>query len=527
MNLLEFLQDLVIQGWKFWNEDNRLRYRAPKGESITSILGQLKQYKTEVLQLLQEDPDIFNVYPLSHGQRALWLLWQKAPESHAYNLSFTARICSVVDITAMEKAFEALMERHPMLRTTFSKGGKEPIGQVHQNHKLDFLQIDASNWSEDELKNKVIEVHRIPFHLEKGPIVRVRWFSLSNKEHILLASIHHIACDRWSLDIIVQELSQLYQAQLTGVDSSLPPIKYSYEDYVSWQREILSGSEGEKLWSYWEHELAGDLPILNLPTDKQRPPIKTDNGASHTFQLSAKLTEGLKKLAQTSGVTFYMLLLAAFEVLLYRYTGQKDILVGTPTSGRSKPEFAGIFGYFVDPVVIRTDLSNHPSFDSFLIQVRQKVLQALTHQDYPFALLVEKLQQHRVPNRPAIFQSSFTLQQLQQSQDVQKLFVSETQKDIDWGGMKLRPFEIPQQEGLFDLDLEILEGPSSVKGNFKYNTDLFDSETIGRMATHFHNLLLSIVENPQLCVAELPFLSKAERHKLLLLSSPKITCSGL
>lgn len=277
MNLCEFLQDLVIEGWKFWNEDNRLRYRAPNEESSFSKLAQLKQYKVEILQLLQERPDIFEIYPISYGQRALWFLWQLAPEIHAYNVSFPARICSAVDITAIKNAFEVLIERHPILRTNYLKRGTEPIQQVHQNQKLDFLQIDASTCSEGELKEKVIEAHQQHFDLEREPVMRVRWFTCSEKEHILLVTIHHIACDRWSLDILLQELPKLYEAQLTGVEIPLPPLKHSYQDYVGWQREILSETQGEKLWGYWQYQLNGDLPILNLPTDKQRGSIQTYN----------------------------------------------------------------------------------------------------------------------------------------------------------------------------------------------------------------------------------------------------------
>ncbi|WP_424102173.1 non-ribosomal peptide synthase/polyketide synthase [Moorena producens] len=515
MNLFEFLQDLVIKGWKLWNEGNRLRYCAPNEESTALVLAQLKQHKVEILQLLRDRPDILNVYPLSYGQKALWFLWQLAPQSHAYNISFPARICSVVDMTAMEKAFRVLRERHPILRTTFPKLGSEPIQQVHDNQELDFLLLDASSWSENELKAKVVETHQQHFDLERGPVMRVRCFTRSDKEHILLLTIHHIAYDRLSLDILLQELPKLYEAQRAGVKISLPPVKHSYQDYVSWQSKILSGTQGEKLWSYWQHQLAGDLPALNLATDRQRPPIQTYNGASHKFKLSSKLIEQLKELAQREGVTFYMMLLAAFKVLLYRYTGQEDILVGSPTSGRSQPEFAPIFGYFVNPVVIRTNLSNNPSFKEFLTQVRQTVLQALIHQDYPFALLVENLQPHRDPSRSPIFQASFALQQLKQSQDIFPLVEKETEKDVDWAGMKLRPFEIPQREGLFDLDLEMVEGSSFVIGDFKYNTDLFDGSTIARMATHFQNLLSAIVDNPQQVVEQLPLLSAQERHQLL------------
>ncbi|MBD6620564.1 LLM class flavin-dependent oxidoreductase, partial [Komarekiella sp. 'clone 1'] len=516
MNLVEFLQDLSLKGVKLWTEGGRLRIGGSQKVLTPDVTSQLQQYKTEILELLCQHPDTFNVYPLSYGQKALWFLWQLAPESHAYNVSLSVRICGAVDITAMEKVFQMLMERHPILRTTFPQRGSEPIQHVHQNQELDFLQIDASTWSEDQLKAKVVDAHQIRFDLETGPVMRVKWFTCSDKEHILLLTMHHIACDRWSFDILLQELPKIYQAQRSGIEISLLPLKHSYQDYVSWQRKILSSAQGEKLWSYWQQQLAGDLPTLDLATDKQRGPIQTYNGASYRFKLSKTLTEQVKKLAQREGVTFYTILLATFALLLHRYTGQEDILVGSPSLGRSQAEFAEIFGCFIDPVVIRANLSGNPSFKDFLKQVRQTVLEALTHQDYPFSLLVEKLQLHRDPSRPPIFQAFFALKQLQQSQDLLLLLENETEKNVDWGGMQLKPFEIPQQEGQFDLDFEIVESSSSVFGTFKYNTDLFEELTIERMAGHFQNLLSAIVGNPQQIVGELPLLSEAERHQLLI-----------
>ncbi|MGB3193282.1 MAG: amino acid adenylation domain-containing protein, partial [Limnoraphis sp.] len=515
MNLPEFLQDLVIKGWKFWSENGKLCYRAPKDESNSFILEQLKQHKVEILQLVHENPSLFNIYPLSYGQKGLWFLWKLAPESYTYNVSFPARISSVVDLTAIKTVFRTLVKRHPMLRTTFPKRGQEPIQQVHQDPELDFLQIDASAWDKKQLTAKVIEAHQTLFDLENGPIMRVRWFTCSEDEHILLLTIHHIACDRWSIDVLIQEFAQLYQAQQTHQEIDLPPLKQSYEDYVRWQQKILSGSQGEQLWNYWREKLSGELPSLNLPTDKPRPPVQTYNGASYEFKLSPQLTEQLKTLAQQEGVTFYMLVLAAFKVLLHRYTGTDDLLVGSPTANRSQPEFAAIFGYFADPVVIRTNLSDDPSFKEFLSQVRQNVLEALTHQDYPFALLVEKLQPDRDPSRSPLFQVSFDLLQLQQSQDLQNLIVQEAEQQIDWGGLKLIPFKIPHNEGQFDLDLEIIESRTYAFGTFKYNLDLFEQSTLERMANHFQNLLSAIVENPQQAISQLPLLSQAESNKLL------------
>ncbi|MBP5974473.1 amino acid adenylation domain-containing protein [Brasilonema sp. CT11] len=514
MNTVEFLQDIIIEGWQLWSDGERLCYDAPKEEATSSVLNQLKQHKTEILQLLRDRPDIFSVYPLSYGQKALWFLWQLAPDSVAYNLAVTARIYSQVDVTILHKAFEILIQRHSVLRSTFPKRSKEPMTQVHQNQKVDFQQIDASTWCEEDLNQKVLREHRHPFDLKREPIIRVRLFTRSKQEHILLLTIHHIVFDGWSVGILLEELRRLYPALKNGVQPSLAPLKHSYCDYVRWQQEMLAVAKGEQLWSYWQQKLSGDLPILNLPTDKLRPPIQTYNGASHPFQLSEKLTERLKKLAQSEGATLYMMLLAAFQVLLYRYTAQEDILVGSPTLGRTKPEFASIVGYFVNPVVIRANLSGNPSFKVFLAQVRQTVLEALAHQDYPFALLVEQLQPQRDPSRSPIFQVSFNLL-VQRSQEGQKLPFRETKTLVDCGGLELAPFDISHQEGQFDLSLEMAEASSSIIGVIKYNTDLFNKEMIARMVGHFQTLLKGIVTNPELPVSQLPLLTEDERHQLL------------
>ncbi|NEO45896.1 MAG: amino acid adenylation domain-containing protein [Moorea sp. SIO4A3] len=515
MNLIQFLKDLSIKVVKLWSDEGNLRTGGSQEVLTTDVMAELEQYKSEILQLINKNPDIAQVHPLSYGQKDLWFLWQLSPQSHNYNVSFSVRIYSKVDLTIWQQVFQALRERHPLLRSTFPNLGEQPIQQLHQHQELDFLQIDASSWSEEELNKKVVEAHRHPFNLETEPVMRVRWFTCSEQDHIMLLTIHHIALDGWSCNLIAKELPQLYQAQLNGLEASLPPLQHSYQDYVSWQKELVEGQEGEQLWNYWQQRLAGELPVLNLPTDKPRPPIQTDNGGSYPFKLSEKLTEQLKELAQTEGATLYMTLLAAFQVLLYRYTGQEDILVGSPTSGRSKGEFASIVGYFVDSVVMRADLSGNLSFRDFLSQVRQTVQGALAHQDYPFALLVEKLQVERDSSRAPLFQAGFVLQKFQESQDVPKWFFSSKKTLTNWGGLEVEPFVLEQYEIQQDLFLEMLEEDSSLVGFLKYNADLFDQQTIARMADHFQNLLEGIVNAPQQRVTALPLITEVEREQIL------------
>jgi amino acid adenylation domain-containing protein len=468
-------------------------------------------------QLLREKvKESKSLFPLSQGQQALWFLYKLVPHSWAYNTLFTARILSPVDIPALRRTFQGLISRHPSMRTTYTERDGKPFGQIHEDVEVQVEEIDASTWNWDELKEQVTQEARRPFNLEQGSVMRVSLFTRSPKDHILMLAIHHIASDFWSLLILMDELRLLYSAEKTGTQASLPPQNLSYVDYVGWQNKMLAGAAGERLWAYWREQLAGELPVLNLPTDSPRSPVQTYQGASHSFRLTEELAQRLKGLAQAQKATLYMTLLAAFQVLLYRYTGQEDILVGCPTFGRTQREFTEIVGYFVNPVVLRANLAGNPTFQAFLSQVRQTVLGAIGHQDYPFPLLVERLQPNRDPSRSPIFQVLFALQKPQQFEEVVQLFApSETASPVNWAGLELEPFEIPQQEGQFDLTLEMFEAGESLFGVFKYNTDLFETDTITRMSGHFQTLLEAIVTHPQQRVSQFPLLSEAERHQLL------------
>ena len=515
MNLLKFLQDISFKGIELGHDGEKLLIDGSEGLLTPDVIAQLKQHKTEILQLLRDRPDILNIYPLSYGQQSLWFLWQLAPKSAAYNVAFTCRICSPINVTTLQKSFQIILDRHPQLRSKFFKQDNNVVQQIHQTQFTDFQQINASTWREQELEQRVFQEYQQPFNIENDSIMRVRLFSCSQQEHILLVTIHHIAVDAWSVLLLIEELITVYLALELGVQPSLTPLKHSYIDYVRWQRELLTSTQGEKLWNYWQQKLAGELPVLNLPTDRPRPAIQTYNGASYNFKISQKLTEQLKKLAQAEGVTQYIVLLAAFQVLLYRYTGQEDILVGAPTSGRTQPEFVPLVGYFVDPVVMRANLSGNPSFQEFLTQVCQTVSEALAHQDFPFALLVERLQPQRDPSRSPIFGAvfNFLFQNLGQFEHTQQLWLG---GEVDKEGIKLKPFEMPQMEGQFDLNLTIAEASSSLSGIFKYNTDLFDVSTIERMLGHFVTLLSGVVANPQQKISQLPMLTEVEQHQLLI-----------
>ncbi|MCB0109515.1 MAG: amino acid adenylation domain-containing protein, partial [Caldilineaceae bacterium] len=369
----------------------------------------------------------------------------------------------------------------------------------------------------------------------------VTLFTRSDTDHILLCTMHHIVTDGWSLWMMLDEFRQLYpiaqrEALTLATLAALPKPARSYADYVAWQQAMVA-DEGERLWRYWEQQLAGELPVLDLPTDRPRPRVQSYRGASHHFTLAAvgsmpgdrnpngaqsgaMLSQQLRQLAQREGTTLYTLLLAAFQVLLHRYSGQEEILVGSPTAGRSRPEFAPIFGYFTSPVVLRGKLAGNPPFLDFLAQMRTTVLEALAHQDFPFGLLVERLQQGRDnkgrdSSRPPLYQATFALQKPQQTGHILNSAAAGESSRMDWDGLTVSPYELGQYQGRVDILLEMFEGTEEITSTLRYSTDLFDAATIAQMARNFVTLLQGIVENPQQSIAQLPLLSPAEQQVMI------------
>ncbi|RCJ39570.1 hypothetical protein A6770_38810, partial [Nostoc minutum NIES-26] len=454
-------------------------------------------------------------YPLSQGQMALWFLHQLAPQSSTYNTFFAARILSNLDVAALRQAFQVLSDRHSAIRVTFTISNGQPIQKIQTHLQVVVEEIDATNWSQDELNQQLANSAHHAFNLEQELPIRVNLFRRGAGEDILLITAHHIAIDFWSLEVLLGEISILYPQMKTGLPK-LPKLNWQYADYVHWQADMLATDQGEQLWSYWQKQLAGELPVLNLPTDRPRSPMQTYQGGVETFHLQGELVERIKILTQTEGVTLYMLLLAAFQILLYRYTSQEDILVGSPMAGRSRAELSRIVGYFVNPVVLRVNLSQNPTFEEFLAQVRQVVVEALDHQNYPLSLLVKRLQPERDLSYSPLFQVMFVLEKSQRLEDLAGFWWGKNGSQIDLGGLLLESLVVEQQVALFDLTLTMLETEGELVGSWQYNSDLFDANTITRMAEHFQNLLASIVANPQHHVQELSLISTAEQHQLLL-----------
>jgi amino acid adenylation domain-containing protein len=488
------------------------------GSSVAGVVARAFAARAEVREQPAPEALANDERPLSHGQRALWLLHLLDPGSAAYNVPGLVTIEGEVDARALRRTFQAIVDRHPILRSTFTAPQGEPVRRVHDSIEVAFSQESVGRWTEAEIARRLDEEANRPFDLEAGPLLRVHLFERSKQEHLLLVTLHHIVTDFWSQAVMLQEVDALYPAMRGASEDgpALPPPPI-YLEFVRWQREMLAGEAGERLRAYWRERLAGDLPALELPTDRPRPPVQTFGGATRRVQLSPALRDRLAALGRERGATPFMTLLAAFQALLYRYTAQRDVLVGVPTTGRSRAVFASMLGYFVNPVVMRSDLRGNPTFDALLDQVRGHALGAFEHQDYPFPLLVEDLQPERDPSRSPLFQAMFVLQKAPhiKGQDLTPFALNEAGTRLTVGGLPLVSMALEERIAQFDLTLTVGEGEAGLTAAFNYNTDLFDAETIERMARHFETLLGGIAAGPGRRVAELPLLTEAERHRML------------
>ncbi len=448
--------------------------------------------------------------PLAYGQQALWFLYQMDRNSSAYNVMYAAHVRGDLDRGAFLQAFQKVVDRHASLRTTYGTKQGRPTQFVHPKRKLEIQSIDAANWDQDELDYRIqIEADK-PFDLEQGPVIRVQLFERPGRRHVLLFTSHHIALDFWAFDLLFEELEARYREEVTGTPANLRAPKIQFTDYVAWQQKMLAGKAGERLAEYWRKQLDGDLPNLDLPTDRPRPPVQSFNGKSYHFKLADDLSKQLAKLAKANGTTLYATVLAAFQVLLYRYSGQQDILVGSPTAGRNRAELEEILGYFLNPIVLRAKMAPEKTFAELLGEVRTTLLDGLTNQDYPFPKVVEDLQPPRDASRSPIFQVAFGWDK------PRRLMTDETAEAVDDpGSLGLEPFALGQQGSAFDLMLMMLSIGDSLSGALQFNTDLFDESTVTRMIEHFKVLLAGIVANPRTPLADLPLLSEAERRHQL------------
>jgi amino acid adenylation domain-containing protein len=434
-------------------------------------------------------------YPLSHQQRAFWFLHQLAPESDAYNVALAIRIVSSLNIGRLRAALVTLAQRHRALRVNFDLNSENtPRQHVGSGPGFVMETIQASNWDDERLEREVKLSYSQPFDLEHDPLVRVHLFTRAQQDNVLLLTSPHIVVDFWSLLLMLRDLGSIYaEEQELQVAPAIPILEYS--DWVSWQDEILK-RECERLATYWVDQLRDSSVAIDLPTDRPRHPAQTNRGASYTFELDPQLTEALRNLAKTHNTTLYVVLLAAFQLLLHRYSGQSDLSVGSPVSGRTQPEVENVVGCFINMIVLRSKLAERASVRDFLYQVRGTVLDALAHQDFPYPLLVEQLNPPRAGKRPPVFQTMFALQTMHRFGELARLFVRSSQPEtVKVGGLKCERIDLAQQEGQFELSLEMAELDGKLFSVFKYNAELFDTSTIERMSGHFERLLDAFVED--------------------------------
>ncbi|HEX5708647.1 MAG TPA: amino acid adenylation domain-containing protein, partial [Pyrinomonadaceae bacterium] len=445
--------------------------------------------------------------PLSFAQQRLWLLDQLAPGNPFYNVSGGVRLKGALDVEALRRSVNEIVSRHEALRTGFAAPDGEPYQMVADEISLTLPVLDLSHLDERErerrLARHIRRDARAPFDLKEAPALRVSLVRLSEREHVLLLTAHHIVFDGRSIEVFVKELGALYEA-FRGEARALGELPVQYADYACWQRRHLAGGELFKSQlDYWKKQLGGDLPVLELPADRLRPPVQTFQGARHPFALEHELADALRALGKRHGATLFMTLLAAFKVLLYRYTGQADIVVGSPVAGRNRLEIENLIGFFVNTLALRTDLSGRPSFEDLLGRVRETAVDAYANQDVPFEQVVEELQPDRDLTHSPLFQVMFSLRR-------------SAAYALELPGLSLSQFETDTETAKFDLALQLEETTEGLSGYFEYSTELFEPERVARMARHFQTLLSSVASDPARAVSTLPLLPDDERRRVLL-----------
>ena len=443
--------------------------------------------------------------PLSFAQQRLWFLDQLETGSPWYNIPIAVRLTGELDFTALESSFNKIVQRHEALRTTFQTRDGRPTQVIARSLTIDLPVIDLNSLAmvdqERRLRELTLEEARKPFNLEHGPLLRATLVRLSELEHVILITMHHIISDGWSMRVFVRDMIALYESFLSGQPSMLPELPIQYADYALWQREWLNGEVLEKQLAYWRGQLEGVPAMLELPTDRPRQALQTFNGHRESFNLSSELAGALRSVSRNEGATMFMALLAVFNILLYRYSRQDDILVGVPVAGRQQGVTEELIGFFVNTLVLRTRLSGAPGFRELLQRVRNVALDAYTHQDLPFEKLVEELQPERNLNQQPLFQVMFVYQNVPKP-------ISEV------GTLLVEQLEIDSGVARFDLLLNLVDTEQGVTGHLEYNSDLFDAGSIRRMLGHFTKLIESVVADPQESISELPILQESEQQQL-------------
>ncbi|HEX7242090.1 MAG TPA: amino acid adenylation domain-containing protein, partial [Longimicrobiaceae bacterium] len=455
----------------------------------------------------EPDGDVFE-FPLSFAQQRLWFIDQLEPGSAVYNMPFALRVRGAVRVEALERALEMLVERHESLRTVFRRAGDgEPVQVVRPPWAppvpVEDLRALPAAEREAELRRLATAEAERPFDLAEGPLVRAFLARLDEEEWGMFFTMHHIVSDGWSMAVLVREVSELYGALSEGREPALPDLPVQYADFAVWQRDWLVGETLEAQLAWWRGALAGAPPALELPTDRPRPATASAHAESRSFQLSAGTSRALRALSRGEGATLFMAMLAGFQALLSRWSGQEDVTVGTPIAGRTRSELEELIGFFVNTLVLRADLSGDPSFRALLGRVRENTLGAFQHQDLPFEKLVEELQPERALGHTPLFQVMFSMQNVEDEQ-------------LRLGALETEPLELGAAMARFDLSLATYEAGDRLAGGLVFRTDLFDGSTAERLLDHYVRLLDGAAARPDRRLSELDLLAPDERAQLLL-----------
>ncbi len=512
--LVQFLSDLRSLGVMLSLDGERLICNAPKGAITTQIKHELADRKQEILAFLREAAPLLasvnghgalSDLPLSRSQRRLWFLAQMDPGNPVYNVVVALRLTGKLNRTALERSLHALVERHESLRTSFYERDGIPLARVLDGAAWKSAFVDLSSapeaLAENEARTMAGVKARKPFDLGAPSLMEATLFRISEERHLLLLVVHHIVADGWSLGIISKELGAMYAALAAGEQPELPAIDFQYRDYVRWEQ-----GEGEKAaerqMPFWLDRLSGSLPILDLAGGRRRPARQTFAGKRLAMRIEPLLAGKIREFCRTAGATPYMLLLAAFKVLLVRYTGIEDVLVGSGTSNRQAQEVAPLIGFFVNTLVIRTDLSGNPMFSELLSRVKETAASTYAHQQVPFDLLVEKLQPARGVSYSPLVQVMFTFQNL-------------PMEPIVLPDLTVEPEDLDPGIARADLSIEVWPDDEGFRCDFEYNTDIFDEDAIRAMQSHFRNILQFATADPSIRIKNIPLLSNGERRRLL------------
>lgn len=441
--------------------------------------------------------------PLSYAQQRMWFLWQLDPASPAYNVGGMARLRGPLDGAAFERALRELLQRHESLRTTFPSEQGRPFQRIAEQTEFALQQLDFSTLTDEQrrphLQRIADEQAHAPFDLERGPLLRACLVRSAEHEHYLLLTLHHIVTEGWAMDVFARELAALYEAFAAGRTSPLAPLPVQYPDYSAWQRRWLAGGEMQRQLAYWSARLGGEQPVLELPTDRPRPPVQSHRGDLHRFDLERELSEQVRAFCAQRGMTLFMAVTAALAALLYRYGGQRDLRIGVPVANRIRPESEGLIGAFLNIQVLRVELDGQQRGEALLEQVRQAVIDGQSHQDLPFDQLVEALR----PERSAAYNPLF-----QVMCNVQRWTFQQTREIA--GGLSVEYLVNDARATKFDLNLEVTDIDAQLRCCLTYSTDLFERDTIERMARHWRNVLRALLENPDRRIAELAMYDVAD-----------------